>query len=90
VLVFPEKSGLVQDFVHEGGLAVVNVGNNRDVSDVHKVGLREESPPEKGEMVEEQLQMSPLHLSFGRGPFRIRAQNYAFSANPGIFPIKSV
>ena len=33
-LIFPVNTALLQHLVHQGGLAVVNVGDDRDVSDI--------------------------------------------------------
>jgi hypothetical protein len=34
--VFPERARLTEEFVHEGGLAMVDMGYNRDVPNLHK------------------------------------------------------
>jgi hypothetical protein len=54
VLVGAEGAGLFQEAVHEGGLAVVNVGNNGNVANMfHNVGhsnrIEPGSMPEAGE-----------------------------------------
>jgi hypothetical protein len=34
--MLPEGAGLAQELVHQGGLAVINVGDDRNVANLHK------------------------------------------------------
>ena len=34
-LVLPERTGLLQQPVHQGGLAMVDMGDNRDIAQLH-------------------------------------------------------